>query len=310
MAKSLYQRARSVPWLAPHLRDLRRLRRIFRFRFQLALAKKGFLPEGALPNALCIGVQRAATTWLYSQLKSHPDIFLPSGKELHFFDERYHVDVREEHFRHFIKADFWRQEIDLSDPVYWRWYCYQFRGAGDRVKLDITPDYCRVSPARIRLIRDSLPEVKVLLIVRNPIERAWSSAGNFLHRFQGRTLSDLDLERELLPWVLQPRRLDFGNYIDILTCWESVFPESDRFLVCFYDDVVEQPDSTLSDICRFFGADPGNLFCTIQGREKVNSDYRKSAMPDEVRRRLIEIYQPQIEFLENRFGRDLSGWVK
>ena len=50
------------------------------------------VPEG-LPSFLGIGVQKGGTSWLYENLRCHPELFLPDQKELHFFDRRFHRTI-------------------------------------------------------------------------------------------------------------------------------------------------------------------------------------------------------------------------
>jgi hypothetical protein len=104
-----------------------------------------------LPNFLCIGVQKAGTTLLYEILKQHPQIFLPQIKEVHFFN------------------------IDDNFSKGIGWYKQHFSGSENYALVgDITPAYIFFDyvPERIKTTLGT--EIKLLIILRNPIDRAYS----------------------------------------------------------------------------------------------------------------------------------------
>ncbi len=110
-----------------------------------------------LPTFLVIGAMKGGTTSLYHYLKSHPDVFMSSTKELHYF-------VAEKNLRRGI-----------------RWYERQFRGAGDAVAVgEASPDYSKFPlhdgvPERIAAV---VPDVRLVYVMRNPLERIRS---HYLH---------------------------------------------------------------------------------------------------------------------------------
>lgn len=286
---------------------LRYYRRLVEFRYRLLLCYFHFRPRGVLPSALCVGVPKAATTWLYQRLRSHPEVSLPQGKELHFFDETYAVRTSTPVFDHIKKKRYWRFTFDLSNSRHWQWYAANFRAGTQRICLDITPTYCRVSMSRIALIKARLPGVKIILFIRNPIDRAWSGAGYFLDKDYGRTLTEISSE-ELKDWLFDAERLDYGNYLDMIPAWDAHFTENTTIKYVFYDDIVSRPRDVLIDLCRFLDIDPALLPSALDDSQRINSSYRKFSIPEVVKSQLMEIYRPQIDYLERRFARDLSAW--
>src|SRR5665647_1032714 len=106
-------------------------------------------------NFLGIGAQKCGTTWLYETLSRHPKIAFPGGKEVHYWDNP--------------------QARSVS------WYIDPF--ANDNlVNGDITPAYGILAPETIQQIHALLPELRLIYLVRDPIERAWSSAKMALGR--------------------------------------------------------------------------------------------------------------------------------
>ena len=101
-----------------------------------------------LPRFLCIGAQKAGTTTLHHLLAIHPQIFVPAEKELHYFT---------------LHAD---QGVE--------WYAGRFAAARpDQICGDITPYYL-FHPEAPRRICDLLPRVKLVVLLRDPVERALS----------------------------------------------------------------------------------------------------------------------------------------
>ena len=104
----------------------------------------------ALPNFLCVGAQKAGTTTLYEVLKQHPDIYLPEVKEPHFFDE------------HYTKGVTWYEQTFFKN--------YQNESAAG----EITPAYLYFEEVPQRILETLGPNIKILIIFRNPADRAYS----------------------------------------------------------------------------------------------------------------------------------------
>src|SRR6188508_2795579 len=112
-----------------------------------------------LPTFIGIGAQRAGTTWAYNCLAEHPQVFMTRKKELHFFYVNY------------------SRGLD--------WYAAQFAGAGSAVaRGEITPDYLYHPEALSNIARD-VPDVRLFVILRNPIDRAVSAYALHAQRYAG-----------------------------------------------------------------------------------------------------------------------------
>ena len=102
-----------------------------------------------LPNFLYVGPDKAGSSWLHEVLLKHPDVYLTPAKDLYFFDRYY----------------------DRGPD----WYAAQFRNAGDqRIVGEVCQDYLFHPDAAAR-IDETLGPVKVMVSLRDPVERAWSS---------------------------------------------------------------------------------------------------------------------------------------
>ena len=102
-----------------------------------------------LPNFLYVGPDKAGSSWLHETLIKHPDVYLTPAKDLYYFDRYY----------------------DRGPE----WYAAQFRDArGEEVVGEVCQDYLFHPEAAAR-IRETLGPVRVMVSLRDPVERAWSS---------------------------------------------------------------------------------------------------------------------------------------
>ena len=257
------------------------------------------------PDFLCIGAPKAATTWLHARLDKHPEVFLPDDKELHFFDTPYKGP--DEAYTQKKVLSYYKP-YDLSSKISWRWYSYQFQKAQGRIKGDITPTYGRASSENISKLVEKIPDIKIIYILRNPVERAWSGASYFMHRWHG---SSMDLSSSnaagIIEWVLEPERLDHGFYTKHIDQWEKHIDKK-NILYVFYDDIQQAPGKVLQNICEFIGIDKNALKDNESNSKVVNSAYPKYKITKDMWCALYDVYRDEIEALEARFERDLSAW--
>lgn len=255
------------------------------------------------PDFMCIGAPRAATTWLYDRLRADPQIYLTKVKELHFFDEARPARPGDTSGLHWHRSFY----FDMSNPSHRRWYWRQFRNGRNRTKGDITPAYSMLSAARVRFIFNEIPDLKVIYIIRNPIDRAWSSLRKMVWFQKGahhKILKDRDW---LLRTAMHPELLARGDYRKIIETWQGVFPDR-NLLYVFHDDIEENEQAIVGDIYRFLDL-PMPRFVELPSTENRINAVPPMPMPDNVRSFLENHYENQIRYLEARFGRDLRHWI-
>lgn len=168
-----------------------------------------------------VGAQRCATTWLHAALREHPDIFVPQEKQIHYFDKNFDRGP-DWHLSHFQDADPSHQIIG-----------------------EVSSSYCL--PDALPRLSDMTGHVKVILCVRNPVERAISF-------YRSRALSNgWRSFNEAIQH--EPTILARGYYDEILTDLRVTFGE-DNVLTAFYDDLRHSADSYLFSVYSFLGVDP------------------------------------------------------
>lgn len=199
---------------------------------------------------LIIGAQKCATTTLFEHLRKHPDIHMPLEKEVPFFTG------------------------EACDEAAWERFAAQKLGAADgRLWGKATPQYMcdpRV-PERIRAL---MPQVKLVAILRDPIERTLSHYLMGKRRNTETQSFDEVVETSLDPGVLQRNRLlpvpehtqgyesesDFyiawSEYGRILQRYRELFGR-DQLLVLYTEELERDPQGTLDGLLAFIGLEPG-----------------------------------------------------
>jgi hypothetical protein len=270
------------------------------------------------PGFVCIGAQKAGTTWLYRALEHHPDIWLPPVKELHYFDEK-RVAQRPwyENFRGDDGiAQRWRRQLgterrrraneahrpDAEELRRWAaryffetptpdWYASLF--PDDRLGGDITPEYALLDPAGIDAALSINPDLRVIYLLRNPIEREWSGA---LMRSRG-----LGRSTDL---VLQGGRRRHARYAENLDRWNERLPAG-RLYVGWFDDIARHPEALLTDLLGFLQVSTDNP-TPPSGRPNSGG---ASTIPGRYAGPLATELGPQIRDLAHRYGGPAEGWA-
>jgi hypothetical protein len=241
-----------------------------------------------LPDFLIIGAQKAATRWLRSNLGQHPDIFTAPA-ELSFFSNRQRYN-----------------ELGLS------WYRSRFEDWSGQTHVgEATPAYMmrRHHPRRVaRRIDRTLPGVRLVAILRDPIDRAQSAVVHHIH--QGRLESDARLVDVV--GRTRPRRdplgiVSGGWYAQSLRPFQRRF--GDRLLIVWYDDIQADPFLTYRRVLEHLGASPGFVPDSLE-RVRFSTRDRVDHQPLDPADRAVlwPLFARDVARLERRTGRDLSAW--
>lgn len=192
-----------------------------------------------VPNFLVIGAMRSGTTWLDGVLRSHPEIYLPSRrKELHFFDQYY--DRGLEWYKDFFKA--------IPKP--------NVKKIGE-----ITPSYL-FSPEVPHRIQKILPDCKLIVVLRNPAERAYSHYGFHLKNHAEKRDFETFVEQET-------EVFEKGLYGEQLQRYLQYF-SIDQILILLYEDISANTLGMLKDIAEFLSVDE-SLFDENSISHRANS---------------------------------------
>jgi Sulfotransferase family len=222
-----------------------------------------------LPDFLIIGAPKAGTTALHAALATHPVLYMSPVKEPKFF-----LTAGPPPTRGGGPGDSqtWREHV-------WRREDYEalFAGApAGQLRAESTPFYLYDHAAQ-RRIRDLIPNVRMIAMLRDPVERAhsnwahlWSAGLDPIGDFV-KACADED-RRVAAGWAQFWRYTRLGRYGEQLEHLYTVFPK-EQVLVLRYRDLVDSPVQTLDQICAFLGVEQGIV--TEVPRENV------TAHPDE-----------------------------
>ncbi|MCA9048288.1 MAG: sulfotransferase [Planctomycetaceae bacterium] len=269
-----------------------------------------------LPDFLCIGAPKAGTTWLFDNLCPHPDIWVPPSKSIKYFDGTAR-SVRRKRLlprRGQVLSPTWRTaslcwnaKYYLSPILNLRWYGSVFEPADGQIAGEIAPSYCGMSPEQIRHVREVIPDAKIILFLRNPIDRQWSHAVHSLVRVAGLEPSTIS-DRQFLDHIQRGNQMKCSDCPQILANWESVFPAEQMF-IGFFEEIAEAPLELLRRISSFLGVsfDPSILSVTARRNIFKGASVRPSV---DLHRWLTETYIDDLQQLAARFGSYPQQWLE
>lgn len=196
-----------------------------------------------LPNFLIIGAPKAATTWIADSLREHPDVFVPQIKELRFFCGKNFDKGRDWFEGHFRKV------------------------AGERAIGEASPSYLG-SPEAPARIHAALPEAKLIVSLRHPIEQAHSFYWHQLTRGLIRLDTDFQdfFDRE------RPRASYYGCHV---SRYLSIFAPDQLLILLYEEDIERDPRQGMQKCYEFLNVDPEFTPTGLAKRSNAKRDVTK-----------------------------------
>jgi Sulfotransferase family len=263
----------------------------------------------ACPDFLCVGAQKGGTSWLYSQLEQHPDCWMPPIKELHYLNSltrtrRFHParcrDQRDASFLDSMKSLSAHSYIDLEN------YGRLFKHKGPLVSGDISPAYSTVSEEIIQRVVNSFPNLKVIFLARDPVERAWSQLSMGIRLGMISPFDATDPE-EVIRNLLNPGVLLRSHPSKIVARWRRyVLPE--LFRIYFFDDLEKNPAELRRSILLFLGADPNKPSGRLKANDNQNGGKEKLRLTEKVRTRVAQFFEQELKASAAELGGPAKRW--
>lgn len=284
-------------------------------KYLLGLYQITTSPLRLMPEFIIIGAQKCGTTSLYYYLVEHSNIASAWRKELRFFDNNFKKGLAWYHGQF---------------PFSIRRSYAQIIHKQDLITGEASPDYFfhTHAPKRVRSI---LPQVKLIVLLRNPADRAYS---HYRHQV-ARGRESLSFEKAITYEEERTRGerekveasetyysynyehfsyISRGIYADYLQKWFNLFPR-EQFLILKSEDLYADPAAILKQTLRFLDVPEVEPKRLKEGYEKYNNSESKehtkftppSKLDPEFRQRLVEFYKPHNARLYELLGRDF-GW--
>lgn len=275
---------------------------------------------------ICVGLPRAGTDWLYDQLAGHPDFWMPPIKELGALGGGFpppplklgieRVKARKDDSGRGVPSN--RKPLDARDFAFFERagemigpertlddYAALFEQKGALLSGDVTPSYGRLPEAKVAAVANRFPGAKAVLMLRDPVERAWSHwrMRVALGRDEATDVQDADAFARFLD---MPMTASVADAVAIADRWSAAF--GPRFRYFFLDDVVARPAETRAEILRFIGGDPSKA-------SRVQPDHNRKAAPtversDPVRSVARERLEKDRRRWADAFGGPAIGWAE
>lgn len=219
------------------------------------------------PTFLIVGAVKAGTTSIHEYLQMHPEVYMSPVKETNHFSD---ADMLFEHFNVDYKQDI-NVNLDkfLSGPMDTKIHIAHVRSAEQYAALfkhvtnqkaigEVSNSYL-FCPSTAQVIKQALPDVQIVMILRNPIERLYSQ---FLMNVKLGKIAERDLLKEIAAdqakavkgWGVSHLYLEVGLYYEQVKRYTDLF-KPENMCILFYDDYKQQPKKVMQDLFRFLGVD-------------------------------------------------------
>lgn len=204
--------------------------------------------DAKLPDFLLVGAARSGTTTLYHYLRQNSQIFMPERKEPHFFG--------------FMESPPQNTDSFFRERILWRFedYVKLFESTNDKQIIgEATASYLYLCNAVIKQIKSvyggRYKDLKIIAILRNPVERSFSHYLYFIRR----GMETLPFKEAIDPQIIEKRRaenfiydyLGYGMYYKQIKAYMGEFP---HVKVCLFEDL-KNPESLVRDLFEFLGVD-------------------------------------------------------
>jgi hypothetical protein len=278
-------------------------------------------------NFIGIGATKAGTTWLFDRLRDLNEFRLTPIKELHYFDrdKEYYMSPDYAEITNFKNRAFFNRRwyirflkdigrtifqysslYDFKFVMKWhtsnysdKMYASMFPNSDQKISGEITPSYSFLKLKDIQRIYKINNDLKLILLVRDPIERAWS-------HIRYRKPSILGSIDEIKSFIDSEEQSFRGDYLQTIENYSKVFP-SKSILICFFDAIILNPKKLLKEVVVFLNGNARNVedLYTLNNKSNVSKSMK---MPPEVYLYLKEKYKEDIGRMSNLFGGYSTKW--
>lgn len=261
---------------------------------------------------MSVGAMKAGTTWLYEQLRRHPEIFFTPEKEIHYFANMSGIENQLNHRNRLLKFKLILEKYGAGNPSYilanlnlidWYltyakvkqvdddWYEALFRESNGRICADFSNLYCQMESSdwgRVRLIAKN---IKVIYTLRNPIDRVWSHY-KFHLKWIGKESEALSLGVDEFENIIDKNHFWINaRYAKNFTNLKNAL-NANELMLLYFEDFRKSPVEMLEQVCDFLGV--GKVPESDQDLSKKINKTKDYKMPDAWRAIVSEKLRPEI----------------
>lgn len=249
-----------------------------------------------VPDFVIIGVPKSATSWLRAMMDRHPAIKTVED-EIEFFAENPEIGLRR-YLAHFQDGP---SRFDRTHR----------RGRvphGSIVIGEKSASTAAMPLSRIRLMHRLMPEARLIIMLRDPVDRHWAHAKRFFSksRFAKKVFDLSEVPAVEFDLFFEATRR-FGLYSQMLERWWSIYGE-EALLVLFQEDIADDPAGFVGKTLSHVGVDPAGLQADSAALSEVRNRGPEIAMPPSIEARLRAMFADEYSRLESMLGRLPDAW--
>lgn len=256
-----------------------------------------------LPDFLIIGGQKCGTFSLFKYLSNHPGVFPPLRRDIYFFDLNSNYKKGISLYRKFFPSLLTKKYIqDIRQEKF--------------LTGEASPTYI-FHPHVPKRVHDAIPLVKLIVLLRNPVDRAYSHYMMSVRRNREKRDFERAIKEEIDSMGTEMKKmkqdenyysmksryfayLERGIYVDQLKRWYEIFP-SKQILVLKSEDLFQNPVSELKHVFDFLG-----LADIRYDKYEIYNKAEYDQMDDTIRKQLREFFKPYNEQLSKFLGKDFD----
>jgi len=260
------------------------------------------------PDFISISPHKTGTSWLYFTLKQHPEIWLPPKKELWILNQQEISYIeRIKGYFHLVGMpgdnikEFFRNSQSLSSLAWWiKFLLYPYKisnyhlffpSSRNYIRGDITPNYYFIKNEIIEKLARVYPTLKIILTIRNPVDRVWSYTKMHIKEFAKEDISTYNSSKFIK--LFDEFKSWWVPYDIVIEKWKKYYP---NLLILPFDELKNSPYNYLHKVLKYLNA---NLNF-IPGHIEINKIINKSSdqtLSSNLKIYLYEQYEDEIKKL-------------
>lgn len=267
-----------------------------------------------------IGVAKAGTSWLGEYFKTHPEICFSPVKEIHYFDSLFLNNLEKIATKRIrsIQNKTSKLKIEtkqstlfslqqncfliqmLSTPSAYHKYFDWLKKKEEKICGEITPEYSLLGLKGFKSIKKLLNNPKIILILRNPVERQWSQV-----RFHGKFEPKISFDDYFIESFKLKRFVLWSSYQVLIKRLYSIFRKQDVHII-FYEDLFNKSNAevVIQNLCHFL-----DVTYKKPHLEKKINESPKIKLKDELRRMGIQKLKKSYQYVYENFDVLPGNWL-